>query len=37
MELVYAYLTGPTFRHRLEAIVEKFSDIVTTSTVNARR
>src|SRR4051812_29371821 len=27
MELVYAYLTGPTFRHRVEAIVEKFSDM----------
>lgn len=27
MELVYAYLTGPKFRHRVEAIVEKFSDM----------
>jgi hypothetical protein len=27
MELVYAYLTGPTFRHRVEAMVEKFSDM----------
>jgi hypothetical protein len=27
MELVYQYLTGPKFRHRLEAIVEKFSDM----------
>lgn len=27
MELVYAYLTGPRFRHRIEAIVEKFSDM----------
>ena len=26
MELVYDYLTGPRFRHRVEAIVEKFSD-----------
>jgi hypothetical protein len=26
MELVYQYLTGPRFRHRIEAIVEKFSD-----------
>ncbi len=26
-ELVYAYLTGPKFRHRVEAIVEKFSDM----------
>lgn len=27
MEMVYQYLTGPRFRHRVEAIVEKFSDI----------
>jgi hypothetical protein len=27
MELVYQYLTGPGFRHRVEAIVEKFSDM----------
>jgi hypothetical protein len=27
MELVYQYLTGPAFRHRIEAIVEKFSDM----------
>ncbi len=27
MELVYAYLTGPKFRHRVEAIVEKFSEM----------
>jgi hypothetical protein len=27
MELVYHYLTGPRFRHRIEAIVEKFSDM----------
>lgn len=27
MELVYDYLTGPRFRHRVEAIVEKFSDM----------
>jgi hypothetical protein len=26
-ELVYQYLTGPQFRHRIEAIVEKFSDM----------
>jgi hypothetical protein len=26
-ELVYQYLTGPKFRHRVEAIVEKFSDM----------
>jgi len=24
-ELLYQYLTGPRFRHRIEAIVEKFS------------
>jgi len=27
MDLVYRYLTGPRFRHRIEAIVEKFSDM----------
>lgn len=27
MDLVYQYLTGPRFRHRVEAIVEKFSDM----------
>ena len=27
MELVYAYLTGPQFRHRVEAIVENFEDM----------
>ena len=27
MELVYQYLTGPKFRHRVEAIVENFSDM----------
>lgn len=27
MELVYEYLTGSKFRHRIEAIVEKFSDM----------
>ncbi|RWB15074.1 MAG: DUF2130 domain-containing protein, partial [Mesorhizobium sp.] len=26
-EQVYGYLTGPRFRHRVEAIVEKFSDM----------
>lgn len=26
-ELLYAYLTGPQFRHRIEAIVEKFGDM----------
>jgi len=27
MEMIYKYLTGPGFRHRIEAIVEKFSDM----------
>ena len=27
MELVYKYLIGPRFRHRIEAIVEKFTDM----------
>ena len=27
MEAMYLYLTGPRFRHRVEAIVEKFSDM----------
>ena len=27
MEMVYQYLTGPLFRQRIEAIVEKFSDM----------
>ncbi|SIO47899.1 hypothetical protein SAMN05443247_06017 [Bradyrhizobium erythrophlei] len=27
MELVYRYLTGPRFRHRIDAIVEKFTDM----------
>ncbi len=27
MELIYEYLTGPKFKHRVEAIVEKFSDM----------
>jgi hypothetical protein len=27
MELVYQYLTGSVFRHRVEAIVEKFTDM----------
>ena len=27
MELVYRYLTSPKFRHRVEAIVEKFSEM----------
>jgi hypothetical protein len=25
--MIYQYLTGPRFRHRIEAIVEKFSDM----------
>lgn len=29
MELIYQYLTGPRFRHRVAAIVEKFSDMQT--------
>lgn len=27
MEMVYRYLTGPRFRHRIDAIVEKFTDM----------
>jgi hypothetical protein len=27
MEMMYAYLTGPRFRHRIDAIVEKFTDM----------
>jgi hypothetical protein len=27
MELVYQYLTGPRFRHRIQAVVEKFADM----------
>jgi hypothetical protein len=27
MQLVYQYLTGPKFKHRIEAIVEKFADM----------
>ena len=27
MEMIYQYLTGPKFRHRVQAIVEKFSDM----------
>lgn len=27
MELVYHYLTGPQFRHRIDAILEKFNDM----------
>jgi hypothetical protein len=27
MEMIYQYLTGPRFRHRVEAIVERFTDM----------
>lgn len=27
MEMIYQYLTGPRFRHRVQAIVERFSDM----------
>ncbi len=27
MEMVYEYLTGPRFKHRIEAIIEKFSEM----------
>jgi hypothetical protein len=27
MELVYQYLTGPRFRHRIEAVVERFAEM----------
>ena len=27
MEMVYQYLTGPRFRHCIQAIVEKFTDM----------
>ena len=27
MELIYQYLMGPRFRHRIGAIVEKFTDM----------
>jgi hypothetical protein len=27
MELVYQYLTGPRFRHRIEAVAERFTDM----------
>jgi hypothetical protein len=26
MEMIYRYLTGPRFRHRIEAVVERFAD-----------
>ena len=27
MEVIYQYLAGPRFRHRIQAIVEKFADM----------
>lgn len=27
MEMIYKYLTGPRFRHRVEAIIERFTDM----------
>ncbi|HET9131367.1 MAG TPA: DUF2130 domain-containing protein, partial [Terriglobia bacterium] len=27
MEMIYQYLTGPRFRHRIEAVVEKLADM----------
>jgi hypothetical protein len=27
MEVTYQYLTGPRFRHRIEAVVERFTDM----------
>jgi hypothetical protein len=27
MEMVYRYLTGPRFRHRIEAVVERFAEM----------
>jgi hypothetical protein len=27
MEVMYQYLTGPRFRHRIEAVVERFTDM----------
>ena len=29
MEMIYRYLTGPRFRHRIEAIVERFTEMQT--------
>jgi len=36
MELVYQYLTGPRFRQRIEAIVEKFSGMALCARVAFR-
>jgi hypothetical protein len=27
MELIYQYLTGPRFRHRIDAVAERFTDM----------
>jgi hypothetical protein len=27
MEMIYRYLTGPRFRHRIEAVVERFTEM----------
>jgi hypothetical protein len=37
MELVYEYLTGSLFRQRIEAIVEKFSDMQAARLQRARQ
>ena len=37
MELVYQYFTGPRFRHRIQAIVEKFTDMNEDLDKSARR
>jgi len=37
MELVYKYLTGSGFRHRVEAIVEKFPTCKRISTGNGKQ
>jgi hypothetical protein len=29
MEMIYRYLTGPRFRHRIEAVVERFTEMQT--------
>ena len=36
MELVYAYLTGPRFRRRIDAIVERFTEMHQSSIASAR-
>ena len=37
MEMIYRYLTGPRFRHRIEAVVERFTEMQADLTVNVRR